>query len=123
MSCKKRYTTYERLEEMPIKVIKNDGIRVPFDPEKIRAGLTKACWKRPIKEEDIESIVSEVENYVYDRLEMEVESQNLGEILMERLRTLDDVAYVRFASVYRRFQDVHDFVDELQPMLQKKQQD
>lgn len=108
---------------MPIKVIKNDGVRVPFDPEKIRTGLTKACWKRPIKEEDIESIVSEVENYVYDRLEMEVESQDLGEILMEHLRTLDDVAYVRFASVYRRFQDVHDFVDELQPMLQKKQQD
>lgn len=120
VSCRKRYTTYERLEEMPIKVVKQDGVREPFDPQKIRQGLAKACWKRPVKEEDIEAIVSRVEVFAYDNLDMEVESRQLGEMVMDELRKLDDVAYVRFASVYRRFEDVHDFVDELQPMLREK---
>lgn len=121
VSCKKRYTTYERLEEMPINVVKQDGVREPFDPQKIRQGLAKACWKRPIKDEDVEAIISKIEFFAYDNLDMEVESRQLGELVMEELRVLDEVAYVRFASVYRHFQDVHDFVDELQPMLQQKQ--
>lgn len=121
VSCGRRYTTYERLEEMPIKVVKQDGVREPFDPQKIRQGLMKACWKRPIKETDIESIISAVENFAYDNLDMEVDSKELGELVMDRLRALDEVAYVRFASVYRKFEDVRDFVDELQPMLQRKQ--
>ncbi len=119
--CKKRYTTYERLEELPIKVVKNDGVREPFEAGKIRRGLQKACWKRPIQEEAIEDIVSAVESFVYDKMHSEVESRELGELVMERLSRLDEVAFVRFASVYRRFKDLHDFVDELQPMLREKQ--
>ena len=117
LSCKRRYTTYERLEDVAIKVVKKDGIREPFDPEKIRQGLARACWKRPVSDDQIESIVSAVESEVYEKNEIEVKSRYLGEMIMERLRRLDQVAYVRFASVYYQFKDVRDFVDELQPML------
>ena len=119
-SCKKRFTTYERLEEMPIKVVKKDGVREPFDLQKIRQGLAKACWKRPIKDEDVETLITKIESFVYDNLDVEIESQDLGEMLMDGLRELDDVAFVRFASVYRRFEDVNDFVDELQPILKER---
>jgi len=105
---------------MPLKVVKRDGVREPFDPQKIRQGLSKACWKRPIKDQDIQALVTKIESHVYDNLDVEIESRELGEMLMEGLRELDDVAFVRFASVYRRFEDVHDFVDELQPMLQAR---
>jgi len=121
-ACGRRYTTYERLDELDLKVVKKDGAREPFDPEKIRSGLTKACWKRPISNEQIEAVVSAVEREVYAQFDGEVDSQALGEIIMENLRQLDQVAYVRFASVYRQFQDVHDFVDELQPMLKEARQ-
>jgi transcriptional repressor NrdR len=117
--CKKRFTTYERLEEMGIKVVKKNSIREPFDREKIRAGLAKACWKRPVSDEQIEQIVSLVESDVYATGEGEIESHLLGEMVMQRLAKVDQVAFVRFASVYRRFQDVRDFVDELQPILRK----
>jgi transcriptional repressor NrdR len=117
LDCRRRYTTYERLEGLTIKVIKKDGGRVPFDRGKIRAGLEKACWKRPITSDQIEAIVSAVENEVYGKFDSEVESDYLGELVMKHLRLLDQVAYVRFASVYREFQDVRDFVDELEPML------
>jgi len=119
LHCKRRYTTYERLEEMGIKVVKKDGIREPYSRDKIRAGLAKACWKRPISDEQIESIVGHVEGYMYAQGEPEVESSKVGELVMERLAQVDEVAYVRFASVYRRFKDVRDFVDELQPMLKR----
>jgi len=119
LHCKRRYTTYERLEEMGIKVVKKDGIREPFSREKIRAGLAKACWKRPISDEQIEGIVAHVESYMYASGESEIESSKVGELVMERLAQVDEVAYVRFASVYRRFKDVRDFVDELQPMLKR----
>ena len=119
LHCKRRYTTYERLEEMGIKVVKKDGIREPFSRDKIRAGLAKACWKRPISDEQIEGIVAHVEGYMYDKGESEIESSKVGELVMERLAQVDEVAYVRFASVYRRFKDVRDFVDELQPMLKR----
>lgn len=119
LSCKRRYTTYERVEEMAIKIIKKDNLREPFKPEKIKHGLSLACWKRPISEAQIEQIVSAVEAEIYSQYEGEVESRHIGEMVMQHLQQLDQVAYVRFASVYREFKDVHDFVDELQPMLKK----
>ncbi len=117
VNCHRRYTTYERLEEVAIKVIKKDGNRVPFDRTKIKAGLEKACWKRPISEDQLQAAVSAIERQVYDRLDNEIETRELGEIVIEQLRKLDQVAYVRFASVYRQFKDAHDFVEELEPML------
>jgi transcriptional repressor NrdR len=119
LHCKRRYTTYERLEELGMKVVKKDGIREPFSREKIRAGLGKACWKRPISDEQLEGIVAHVESYMYANCGGEIESSKVGELVMERLAHVDQVAYVRFASVYRRFKDVRDFVDELQPMLKR----
>jgi transcriptional repressor NrdR len=117
--CKRRFTTYERLEEMGIKVVKKNNVREPFDREKVRSGLAKACWKRPVSDEQIEQIVSLVESDVYATGETEIDSHLLGEMVMQRLGAVDQVAYVRFASVYRRFQDVRDFVDELQPILKR----
>jgi transcriptional repressor NrdR len=117
LSCKRRYTTYERLEELALKVVKKDEVREPFNREKIHRGLARACWKRPISEDQILAIVAEVEQELYDQNENEIESRVIGEILMKRLREVDQVAYVRFASVYREFKDARDFVDELQPML------
>jgi transcriptional repressor NrdR len=119
--CKKRYTTYERVERALLKVIKKDGVRIPFDRDKIKIGLEKACWKRPVPEAQIESIVAEIENHLEANFDAEVESRLIGELVMQRLRQIDQVAYVRFASVYRQFQDVHDFVDELKPMLAENQ--
>lgn len=119
LSCKRRYTTYERVEEIEIKVVKKDGVREPFDRDKIRQGLLKACWKRPISDEQIDALVSAVEGDIYGNFESEIESGEIGEMVMKRLAQLDQVAFVRFASVYRQFKDVRDFVDELQPMLKK----
>jgi len=117
LSCERRYTTYERMEEMAIKVIKKDGTRVPYERDKVKRGIEKACWKRPVADDAIETILNEIENQIYTNFESEVQSRLLGECIMDRLRAVDQVAYVRFASVYREFQDVRDFVDELQPML------
>lgn len=117
LSCKRRYTTYERLEELELKVVKKDHVREPFHREKIFQGLAKACWKRPVSDEQIHAIVSEVEQEIYDRTDNEIETRQIGEMLMKKLRHVDQVAFVRFASVYREFKDVRDFVDELQPML------
>jgi transcriptional repressor NrdR len=116
-SCRRRFTTYERVEPTTIKVVKKDGARVPFDRNRLKQGLEKACWKRPIRDAKLESIVSEIENHVESHFDSEVESRYLGELVMQRLRELDQVAYVRFASVYRQFEDARDFVDELKPML------
>jgi transcriptional repressor NrdR len=117
LKCKRRYTTYERLEESTIKVVKKDGSRVPFSRDKIKRGLERACWKRPISDREIESMVARIENDVYSGFETEVESRRLGELVMDHLRELDEVAFVRFASVYRQFADAGDFVDELRPFL------
>lgn len=117
LSCKRRFTTYERLEEIAIKVVKKDGAREPFQREKIRHGLNRACWKRPVSDEVVDSLVTDVENHVYSQFDNEVATRTLGELVMERLRLVDQVAFVRFASVYRDFEDVRDFVEELQPML------
>lgn len=117
LKCRRRFTTYERIEESPLKVVKKDGTRVPFDRDKIKKGLEKACWKRPISDVQIDAIVSSVEDDVYSQYDTEVPSRYLGEFVMARLRELDQVAFVRFASVYREFKDVKDFVEELGPML------
>ena len=120
LSCNRRYTTYERLGEIAVKVVKKDGIREPFSREKIRLGLAKACWKRPVSDEQIETIVSDIENEIYGHFDVEVDSGHIGELVMRQLGQLDQVAFVRFASVYREFKDVRDFVDELQPMLKQQ---
>jgi transcriptional repressor NrdR len=117
LGCRRRYTTFERVEEVSIRVIKKDGNRVPFDRAKIKSGLEKACWKRPISDEQIDSAVSAVEREIYDRFENEVETRDIGELVMKELGKLDQVAYVRFASVYREFKDARDFVEELEPIL------
>ncbi len=119
VECQRRFTTYEKIEESPLKVIKKDGARVPFDREKIRLGLEKACWKRPVSEQQIEQIVCDVEADVYENFEYEVPSRHIGEMVFNALREVDQVAFVRFASVYREFKDVNDFVEELQPMLRE----
>ena len=117
LGCKRRYTTYERVERTTMKVVKKDGARVPFDRNKLKLGLEKACWKRPISDAKLEAILSDVENNIEANFDSEVESRYVGELVMQHLRELDQVAYVRFASVYRQFEDVQDFVEELKPML------
>lgn len=120
LGCKRRYTTYERLEELNVKVVKKNNEREPFSREKLRAGIAKACWKRPISDEQIEGAIAAVECEVYGNFDSEVESRRLGDLVMQQLARLDQVAFVRFASVYREFKDVRDFVDELQPMLTQR---
>jgi transcriptional repressor NrdR len=117
LDCKRRYTTYERVEGPAFKVVKKDGSREPYDRLKIKQGLEKACWKRPVSDAQIEAVLVAVENDLESRFDAEVESRLLGELVMQQLRELDEVAYVRFASVYRQFKDLRDFVDELKPML------
>lgn len=119
LSCDRRFTTYEKIEESPLRVIKKDGSRVPFEREKIKSGLEKACYKRPIGDDAIEGIISDIEAALYEHFEREVPSREIGERVMEALRRIDHVAFVRFASVYREFQDVNDFVEELAPILRE----
>jgi transcriptional repressor NrdR len=121
LNCGRRYSTYERAEEMAIKVVKKDGCREPFSREKVRHGLARACWKRPISDEQIDRLVSDIESDVYADFESEIDSRTLGELVMEHLKDFDQVAYVRFASVYREFKDVNDFVHELQPILKDRE--
>ena len=117
LGCERRFTTYEKIEESPLRVIKKDGSRVPFDRERIRVGLEKACYKRPVSDDEIEGIINAVEREVYQGFEREIPSREIGELVFGRLRDVDQVAFVRFASVYREFKDVNDFVEELEPML------
>ena len=120
-SCKRRYTTYERLEEHPLLVVKRDGRREPFDRKKILSGVVKACEKRPVPAEKMETLVDEVEREITQEFEREAPSVEIGERLMRRLHDLDEVAYVRFASVYRSFKDINQFMKELKDLLSKKQ--
>jgi len=122
LKCKRRYTTYERIEESAIKVVKKDGSRVPFSRDKIKCGLERACWKRPISDRDIDRTVSAIENDVYSSFDTEIDSRRLGDLVMDHLRDLDEVAFVRFASVYRQFAEAGDFVEELRPFLSKTRQ-
>ena len=122
LACQRRFTTYEHVEQTNIKVIKKGGGREPFDHVKIKSGLEKACWKRPVSDEQIRQLIETVEREIHDCFDSEVAADKIGEIIMQHLRQVDQVAYVRFASVYRQFDDVHDFVDELQPMLLQAKQ-
>lgn len=115
--CKRKVWTVEQLVDAPLQVVKKDESREPFDAEKIRRGLEKACYKRPVRAEQIEQIVSQVQDAVYAQYFGEVPARVLGDLVMSHLKDVDQVAYVRFASVYREFKDAHDFVEELQPML------
>ncbi|MBI4231460.1 MAG: transcriptional repressor NrdR [Planctomycetes bacterium] len=113
LSCERRFTTYERLEHAPLRVVKKDGTRVPFDRTKILSGILKACEKRPVPQVRIEEVVNGIEREITRRFDREVPSAEIGTLVMDALRHLDQVAYVRFASVYREFQDAQDFVEEL----------
>lgn len=119
-SCGKRFTTYEKVEEMILMVIKKDGRREAFDRNKIMNGIIKACEKRPVPMAEIEKLVDEIERGLNNMMEKEVESTFIGELIMERLRKLDEVAYVRFASVYRQFTDINTFVAEIEKLLTSK---
>ena len=120
INCGKRFTTYEKIEEVPIMVIKKDGSRAPFDSKKILAGVRKACEKRPVSTGDMERLVDDVEREVFNSLEQEVPTNTVGEMVMRRLKELDEVAYVRFASVYRQFKDISTFMEELKRLLDEK---
>jgi transcriptional repressor NrdR len=121
LKCKRRFTTYEYVEEIPLMVIKKDGRREAFDRKKIIAGILKACEKRPIGMEKLEELVAGIERTIQKKFDKEVNSRNIGELVMERLATLDEVAYVRFASVYRQFKDVNQFMRELKDILDKEE--
>ena len=115
--CKKRFTTYEKVESIPLIVIKKDNIREPYDRSKIEAGILRSCHKRPVSYEQIVSAVEDVENAVFNMEQKEVSSAVIGELVMDRLKKLDQGAYVRFASVYREFKDVNTFMEELAKLL------
>lgn len=118
--CGRRFTTYERVEESPLVVVKKDGRREMFDRGKLLSGLVKACEKRPVPIEKLENLTYNIEKTLRNRMELEVNSREIGELVMDWLRQEDEVAYVRFASVYREFQDVHSFMKELKEFLNNK---
>src|SRR4029077_5659765 len=115
--CGRRFTSYETIEEIPYMVVKNDGRRERFDRNKLRTGLAKACEKRPVPPTELDRIVDEVESLLHDSEEREIATSRIGAIVMERIRELDKVAYVRFASVYRKFEDVDEFLHELKTLI------
>ena len=118
--CGKRFTTYERIDTIPMTVIKNNGTRETFDKNKLMSGIMKSCNKRSITVAQIQSIVDDIENAVMSYMDKEIESKNIGNMVMERLKSIDEVAYVRFASVYRQFKDINTFMDELKKMIADK---
>lgn len=120
LKCGKRYTTYEKIEDIPIQVIKKDLTRENFDKDKIINGLIKACQKRPVSRNQIEEIALEVEKVLSNQMIQEVKSDFIGELVMERLKKIDEVSYVRFASVYRQFTDVNTFMEEIRDLMNKK---
>ena len=123
LKCNRRFTTHERVEESSMKVIKKDGSRVPFDREKLRAGLEKACYKRPISAEQIDEIVRDVETDTNDNFEREVPSRYIGEQVFNMLRDVDQVAFVRFASVYRNFREAKDFEEFISDLAETNLKD
>ena len=120
LKCEKRFTTYEYVEEVPLMVVKRDGRREAFDRSKIITGIVKACEKRPVSISKIEELTTDLERAIQKNYDREVSSKDIGELIMERLAALDEVAYVRFASVYRQFRDVNQFMSELKTMLDKE---
>ena len=121
LECFLRYTTYERIEDTPLRVVKKSGERVRFDRERILAGMIRACEKLPVTIEDLEAATARIEARCQVEYDREVESSVIGTLVMEEVRVLNQVAYVRFASVYREFKDVSQFMDELRPMLESRQ--
>ena len=121
VGCKRRFTTYERIEEVPFRVVKKDGTRVPFDRERIMHGMLRACEKRPISVETLDEITSRIESRINEMFDSEVSSRFIGNLVMEELRSIDQVAYVRFASVYREFKDINEFLSELKGILEREQ--
>ena len=120
LACKKRFTTYEPMECLPLVVVKKDGSRQSFDRNKVMAGLIRACEKRPVPYSTLESMVGEIEQVLQNKMEREISSAEIGELVMERLKQIDDVSYVRFASVYRQFKDINTFISELSKLLEDK---
>ena len=120
LSCHKRFTTYETMESLPLMVVKKDGSRQSFDRSKVMGGVIRACEKRPVSYQDMEGLVAEIEQVLQNQMEREISSAQIGELVMDRLKKLDEVAYVRFASVYRQFKDINTFVTELDKLLEDK---
>ena len=120
LNCQKRFTTYEKIEQSPIMVVKKDGNRQAFDREKIIRGMIKSCEKRPVSAADIEDAVNNIEKKIENSMKKEISSLEVGEMVMDELKDLDEVSYVRFASVYREFKDLQSFVDELENFVKKK---
>ncbi len=123
MGCGRRFTTYETIEVAPILVVKNDGTRQAFDVGKIKRGIIKACEKRPVPIEKIDQLAEDIAKRIYNSMEQEISSKKIGEMVMEGLQKLDEVAYVRYASVYRSFKDISSFMAELQAMMEKKEEE
>ncbi len=121
LGCGRRFTTYETIEISPLLVVKSDGTRQAFDIGKIKRGIVKACEKRPVSIEQIDSLAEEIAKKVYNSMEQEISSKAIGEMVMEGLKGLDEVAYVRYASVYRSFKDINSFMSELQRMMERKE--
>jgi transcriptional repressor NrdR len=119
--CERRFTTYERIDEIPYMVVKKDGRREKFERHKVLSGLLRACEKRPVSAAQLEAIVDAAESYLMDAPERERTTSEIGELIMENLKTLDTVAYIRFASVYRDFKDVREFKEELEQLLQTRE--
>lgn len=120
LKCQRRFTTYEKVEDIPVYVIKKDGTSEPFDKRKVLTGMLKSFEKRPVSITKIEEIANDIEKQIYNTMQQEVTSNYIGELVMQRLKEIDDVAYVRFASVYRQFKDINTFMDELQKILKEK---
>lgn len=120
IACGRRFTTYEKIEEIPLIVIKKSGNREPFNGNKILKGVIKSCEKRPVALKDIENIVNEIEKQLYNSMEKEIKTELIGELVMDHIKKLDEVAYVRFASVYREFKDINTFMGELRKLLKEK---
>ena len=120
LTCGKRFTTYETVERMPLVVVKKDGSRHSFDRAKILNGMLRACEKRPVALADLEAAVDEIEQTIQNSLDREIRTSDIGELVMDRIKPLDEVAYVRFASVYRQFKDIHTFMEELGKILAEK---
>ena len=120
LSCHKRFTTYETMESLPLMVVKKDGSRQSFDRSKVMGGVIRACEKRPVSYQDMEGLVAEIEQVLQNQMEREISSAQIGELVMDRLKKLDEVAYVRFASVYRQFKDINTFMTELNKLLEDK---
>lgn len=119
LSCGKRFTTYEQIESLPIMVIKKDSTREVFNREKLLNGMLHACQKRPVSIDELDAIIDDIEATIQNSLDREVTSEKIGELVMEKLKGVDEVAYVRFASVYRQFKDINTFMSELNKLLQK----